>query len=133
MSYLGKILIAIDQLGNSIANGNPDCTISGRTGYYANHAIQQTAWYWEMLQSIINFTFYPLDGPDHCHYAYHKEENEDYQPAKGIVIMFILSLITIVSCIILIPFLYMLLGVGLLTPKIGVMYRDQEKQQENKK
>ena len=79
-----------------------------------------------VCQSIINFTFYPLDGPDHCHYAYHNEENEDYNPAKGIVVMFILSLITIVSCIILIPFLYLLLGVGLVTPKMERLYQEQK-------
>lgn len=108
MSYIKNILISVDQLGNTIAAGNPDATISGRVGYYSNHAIDAVRWYWIMLQFIIDFTFYPVDGPNHCHDSYHREECEDYQPAKGIVIMFLLSLITIASCIPIASLLYLI-------------------------
>jgi len=116
MTYLGRILVAIDQLGNAIAGGNPDCTISGRTGYYANHASYVTRWYWMFMQFVINTTFYPLDGPDHCHYAYHNDESEEYIAPKGFL-MFILSFITIGSCIILAPIHYLLWLFKVVKPK----------------
>ena len=118
MSYLGRILVAIDQLGNTVAGGNPDCTISGRTGYYANHAVGLTRWYWVTLQAIINFTFYPLDGPDHCHYAYHNDDTETYR-APSAILMFILSLITTSSCLILVLPLYILWVLKIVEPKRG--------------
>lgn len=125
MGYIKNILVAIDQLGNTIASGNPDTTISGRTGYYANHAITLTKWYWVMLQYIINFTFYPVDGYGHCHAAYHKEKGETYQPAKGIIVMFILSFITIGSCFIIAPILYILLMLKLVEPKENAELKEE--------
>jgi hypothetical protein len=116
MSYLKNILIGIDQLGNTIAGGNPDCTISGRIGYYANHAISVTRWYWIAMQAIVNFTFYPLDGLEHCYYAYQNEEDENYIAPKGVLI-FILSFITIGSCFILAPLHYVLWFFKIVKPK----------------
>ncbi len=116
MSYGGNILIAVDQLGNAIAGGNPDCTISGRVGYYSEHANGLVKWYWIMLRVIVNFTFYPLDGPDHCHYAYHNDEGEEYIAPKGFLV-FILSLITIGSCFILAPLHYLLWLFKIVKPK----------------
>ena len=36
MSYSRNLFIAIDQLGNALGAGNPDVTVSARTGYFAN-------------------------------------------------------------------------------------------------
>lgn len=122
MSYLGNILIAIDQLGNAIAGGNPDCTISGRIGYYANHAQGITKWYWRILEYIVNTTFYPLDGPDHCHYAYHNDQGEEYIAPKGFMV-FILSLIVMISCLILaLPF-HILWLFNIVKPKRDIPYK----------
>ena len=123
MSYLKNILVSIDQLGNAIAGGNPDCTISGRIGYYSNHASHLTRWYWLILQFIVNFTFYPLDGVEHCHYAYHNEENEKYIAPKGFLI-FILSLITIGSCFFLAPLHYTLWLFKIVKPKNYARYKE---------
>lgn len=126
MSYIFNILISIDQLGNAIAGGNPDCTISGRVGYFANHAMTLTRWYWIMMQFIINRTFFPLDGSDHCHYAYHNDEKEEYI-APNSIMMFILSLITIFVCVIIAPVFYVLLMCGLISPKRNKHYKDKLK------
>jgi len=123
MSYVGNILVSIDQLGNAIAGGNPDCTISGRVGYYANHAWDFTKWYWVMMQFIINRTFFPLDGPDHCHFAYHNDDSEKYI-APNPIMMFILSLLTIMVCGIIAPIFYLLLMCGLIKPKRNVKYKE---------
>jgi len=36
MNWATGVLIGIDQLGNAIAGGNPDSTISARVGNFAN-------------------------------------------------------------------------------------------------
>ena len=102
MGYIFNILVSIDQLGNAIAGGNPDNTISGRTGYFARHSLKCTRWYWKTLEFIIDFTFYPLDGFNHCLQAYQKEPFEKYYPLKGLT-FFIFTLLVIPCCIILMP------------------------------
>ena len=113
MTYAKSVLIAIDQLGNALAGGNPDCTISGRIGYYQQSAVEPYLWYWELLAWVVNLTFYPFDGPDHCKQAYEKEVlNEFYElrmfkaPA-----LFLLSLIVFGSCLIMCPLFWSIYGV----------------------
>jgi len=125
MGYIRRTLIAIDQLGNALAGGNPDCTISGRIGYYSNHANGTIRWYWKILEYIVNETFFPLDGPCHCNCAFHNEEDEKYIAPKGFMV-FILSLITIVSCIILaLPF-HLLWLFNIVKPKRNEKYSTQK-------
>lgn len=107
MTYIKNILVSIDQLGNTISGGNPDNTISGRIGFFANHAFIYVKWYWLFLQMIVNATFYPLDGPCHCHQAYHNEEDEEYYHVKFLG-LFVLSLITLFSCLIIISPIYVI-------------------------
>ena len=68
--WLYSVLIAIDQLGNALAGGYADSTISARVGYNVRHAAPERQNYWRLLEGIINYTFLPLDGPDHCYQAY---------------------------------------------------------------
>jgi len=77
MPYWFNLLVAIDQLGNTIADGNPDNTISARVGYFASdeHKSRLKA-YWKMLERIIDFTFEPIQGPGHCHNAWLAEADE---------------------------------------------------------
>src|SRR5512132_3657047 len=77
MPYWLNVLIAIDQLGNAIAGGNPDNTISGRVGFFASadHASKINS-YWKTLERIIDFTFEPLQGPGHCYRAWKGEADE---------------------------------------------------------
>jgi hypothetical protein len=79
MAWLKNVLVAIDQLGNAIAGGNPDLTISARVGY---HISTDKGAYWISLQKVIDFTFYPLDGPGHCLQSY-RADIEDYKDESG--------------------------------------------------
>lgn len=106
MSKARDIFIKIDKRLNFIAGGSILNTISGRVGYYANHANITTRIYWNTLQFIIDATFYPFDNFGHCHQAYHSDiTKNDYKPTELIVFFFLLSLFTTLSCLILIvPF-----------------------------
>ena len=62
--WLYSVLIAIDQLGNALAGGYADSTISARVGYNARDAAPASSNYWRLLEWVINYTFMPLDGRD---------------------------------------------------------------------
>lgn len=78
MKYILHLLISIDQLGNVIAGGNPDNTISARVGFYNHHYPddQKVTFFYKAFEWIINTTFWPIDGPNHCHEAYHNDAGE---------------------------------------------------------
>lgn len=101
--YVKRILISVDQLGNAIAGGNPDCTISGRIGYFQYNAKKPYIWYWHLLAFVVDSTFYPWDGHGHCKQTYHKEKDEQFLNPNSVFLYFILSLITLVSCAIMAP------------------------------
>jgi len=101
MTYIKSVLIAIDQLGNAIAGGNPDCTISGRTGYFQYNSKRPYIWYWNLLAFVIDATFYPFDGHHHCKQAYKKELKNEFKYTSNVILLFLLSLITFASCSIL--------------------------------
>ena len=89
------VLVAVDQLGNAIAGGNPDSTISARVGYFSQNANRGKA-YWKILESIIDFAFYPIDGPRHCYQAWQAEDEHFWRGSD--LTRFILSLIIIITC-----------------------------------
>ena len=108
MSAVGKwlwnVLVAIDQLGNSIAGGNPDITISARVGYFANKSPnRQFIYYWKFLELVIDFTFYPLDGPKHCLQAL-ESDNEDGHVNGNDLMRAILGIIAVTACVIICVF-----------------------------
>ncbi len=90
------VLIAIDQLGNAIAGGHPDATISARVGYFSENAKRGRA-YWKSLQWIIDFAFYPIDGPNHCYEAWQADKDELFQRGSDLM-RFILSFIIVIVC-----------------------------------
>ena len=96
--WLWNVLVAIDQLGNTIAGGKPDITISARVGYFSNHSGNaKFMFYWKNLEWVINFTFYPLDGSDHCLKAL-EEDNENGHVHGNDLMRAILGIIIIVAC-----------------------------------
>ncbi len=76
MSWIRGVLIAIDQLGNAVAGGNPDATVSARVGYFARRQDNKLHVYWKTMESIINHTFYPIHGPDHCYKSHLADKDE---------------------------------------------------------
>jgi hypothetical protein len=98
MSYWLNVLIAIDQLGNAIAGGNPDNTISGRVGFFASDLHQsKIKAYWKALERIIDFTFAPLQGPGHCLHAWEGEQDETDTEATYIA-RILLSVFVVAGC-----------------------------------
>ena len=91
--WLYSVLIAIDQLGNALAGGYADSTISARVGYNARHAAPERQNYWRLLEGIINYTFLPLDGPDHCYQAYLAGNQTYYRDGSDLMRVILSSLI----------------------------------------
>jgi hypothetical protein len=98
VSWIGGVLVAIDQLGNAVAWGNPDATISARTGYFAKVADSPFKLYWQCMEWIINVAFYPIDGPDHCYREYIKDKDQHNEAGSDLV-RGVLGLIIIVTCV----------------------------------
>lgn len=63
-SYIIELLVAFDQLGNAIAGGYAEQTVSGRIGWHANKG--NHTFYWSFPESIVNWAFSPIDGGEHC-------------------------------------------------------------------
>lgn len=97
-TWLKNIAISIDQLGNAIAGGNPDVTISSRVGYFSNceEANSDFYYYWKILEKIIDTTFYPLEGRNHCLNAYEETKLHVHgnDMARGLLGFFV-----IIGCI----------------------------------
>ncbi len=120
MGYLGNFFVSIDQLGNAIAGGNPDNTISSRVGYYNKHNNNDeiAPWQWRVFEKIINFTFYPIDGEDHCHEAYHNDAGETFDTrTNNILVALLAAIIIIPSCLLISLFLYPLYLFNVVSPK----------------
>lgn len=120
MRYLNNFFVSIDQLGNVLAGGNPDNTISSRVGYYNKHnrANERAPWQWRIFEKIINFTFYPIDGEDHCHEAFHNDAGEEFDNnTKNVLVALLAALIIIPSCLLISILLYTLYAFGIVSPK----------------
>lgn len=104
MSQPKRILIALDQLGNTLAQGNEDCTISARLGYlYLNRPQGWTTW----LMRFVDFIFYPLDGSYHCVQSYYFDQDEEFIRGSDVGLA-ILTVLIIPTCVVLYPFILML-------------------------
>jgi len=118
MKYLSNLLISIDQLGNVIAGGNPDNTISSRIGYYTkNKDESKIPLHWKLFRNIINFTFFPIDGNNHCREAYLNDAGEKFDPGTNNIIVSILAFIILPSCVTISLLLYSLYALGIVSPR----------------
>ena len=101
MQWFWSFLVSLDQLGNTITGGNPDTTISGRVGYQANSNFStQSHYFWWLLEGLIDFTFYPIDGNSHCLRQYQKEkaDGERHQSGSNLA-KFVLALLVVLVCL----------------------------------
>ena len=97
--WLWNVLVAIDQLGNTIAGGNPDITISARVGYFANKSNDRRFYYyWRCLEAVIDFTFYPLDGSKHCLQALQGDNEEGHVHGSDFM-RAVLGIIAVTACL----------------------------------
>ncbi len=119
--YFSHLFVSIDQLGNAIAGGHPDNTISARVGYYNHHYAfenNKVPWYWSLFETIIDTTFYPVDGPAHCHEAYHSDAGGIFDNRlTNFMIALAATLIIIPSCVAISLALYLLWGLGIVKRK----------------
>jgi hypothetical protein len=119
MPYWFSVLVAIDQLGNAIADGNPDNTISARVGYFAsNEHKSKIKSYWKALERIIDFTFEPIQGPGHCHNAWLAEADETDTQGSYIA-RIVLGVFVGVGCIIISLFIRLAV---LISPRLRYKY-----------
>ena len=107
-SWPYAVLVAIDQLGNAIAGGHPDATISARVGFFARNA-KRFKPYWRCLEAVIDFSFYPVDGPKHCFQAWQADKDRKFQHGSDVA-RIILSFFIFVAC----PIIAILLRVAVL-------------------
>jgi len=98
MDRILQFLIIIDQFGNALTGGNPNAVISARVAYFAN--IEKTAFqaYWKLLEWIINFAFFPIDGPNHCLRALENDTENKFKHGSDLA-KALLGLIIIITSI----------------------------------
>jgi len=119
MNYFVNFFVAIDQLGNVLAGGNPDNTISSRVGYYTekHYPPKKVPFRWKTLKEIINFTFFPIDGKDHCKEAYFNDTGEDFDKGTNDIAVAVLAILIVGSCLIIATILYILFAFGIVSPR----------------
>lgn len=96
------ILLQIDRIGNALCGGDHRATVSGRVGYFAQ---TKNNTYWLALEWLINKTFEPIDGPDHCAAAMRWERFNGYRRGNDVALV-LLSVVVFVACAIIAPILY---------------------------
>lgn len=89
--YIRNLLLSLDQTANTIFAGNPDSTISARTGYFAATPPESKFWSWQ--EKVINYAFKPIDGPNHCRQAWSADALEEFYVAGPIAKTFMTLLV----------------------------------------
>lgn len=118
MKYLSNFFISIDQLGNVLAGGNPDNTISSRIGFYTQNPDEnKIPIRWRFFRNIIDFTFYPIDGKNHCKESYFNDAGEDLDEGTSDFAVAFLAILIIPSCLLIVLLLYTLWIFGIVSPK----------------
>lgn len=92
--YVHNLPLSLDQFGNAVFDGNPDSTVSARTGYFAARGSQR---FWIIQERLINYAFKPLDGPNHCRQAWQADKDEDFY-AAGFIAKTAMALTIIPLC-----------------------------------
>jgi len=77
MKRIKNILHAGDNTVNAMFGGDPDASISARTGF---HTASHYDPYWNRLGQIIDWGFAPIEER-HCLDAWKNDQFEDYQDA----------------------------------------------------
>ena len=107
MNYVKSVLSGFSNFLNALAGGNPDVSISARTGYLASKLSLDTRWFWLLVQYFIDLIFLPSEGPGHCRRAYLADKEEKFK-AGGVYRLSVLGVIIIMVSIplIIVTYLY---------------------------
>ena len=130
MSYFSSLFVSIDQLANTLAFGNPDNTISARVGkqVYKNVKSKKPSMVWQIYRCVIDRTFYPLDGPNHCKEAYFNDNGEFFYETNTLLAIIIMGIFIFLACIPLFVLFHVLWAFGFIAPKyINRNYNIQRK------
>ena len=100
-SWFVQVLLGLDQLGNALAGGNHDSTVSARIGFHLYDPKGERGMYWSFLEFVVNLTFSPIDGPHHCRMAYCSDSDEAFR-GGGFIAKVVLFFLVMITCIILI-------------------------------
>ena len=87
-SYLGNLFASTSQLLHALAGGDRDVAMSSMC-YVGEY---------ELLRKLIDFTFEPVDGKDHCKKSYERDILEDYSKKPNTIA---LHVFVIVNCLLL--------------------------------
>lgn len=72
-NYFVNLFYFADIVLNTLSGGSWRVTVSARTGLYASsllHSRHATRPLWRWCERVINTTFFPMDGYDHCRQSY---------------------------------------------------------------
>lgn len=118
--FISHLFLSIDQLGNVLAGGNSDNTISARVGFYNHHDYTASRFsrYWKFLEWIIDTAFEPVDGKAHCHEAYHNDAGEIFNSEVIELFVIIAGLLIILTCIPIAVILYTLSAFKIVKQKV---------------
>lgn len=95
-TYIGRIMNAFSRLGNTVIGGHHNVSISARIGYNVTH---NNNLFWRICEQVVDRTFYPIDGKEHCKNAYIRWMHEPYFTGGSFVFMVILVCILQVVCL----------------------------------
>ncbi len=98
MSWIKAVLVGLDQLGNALAGGHPDATISARIGRFYIMGGR----YWRAMRWIVDTTFAPIDGPNHCIRALRNEPGVPFQYPRNVA-PYVLSFFVVTTCAVIAP------------------------------
>ena len=96
--YILRCLTSIDQTFNTVAGGDMDCTISARVGFFTKSGRYYSTWFWWLMRTVINFSFFPFDGYNHCQQAYLLDKDEKFRRGSDLGLLFML-LVIIIPCL----------------------------------
>lgn len=91
------VLLEIDRFFNALSGGYYKATISARVGYYSKTKKNP---FWKFLEWVIDETFRPIDGRDHCQNALEWEGVNHYRRSSDVALAF-LSIFVVIGCLII--------------------------------
>ena len=110
------LIINIDRFGNALCAGHYRATVSARVGWFE---VVKNNRYWSFLGKVIDETFRPIDGPNHCYKAYLWEKNRNKEAGRSVhnyrrgndAALALLGVVVIAACFVLMPVIYIVAAV----------------------
>lgn len=98
-NIFGRYLNGLSQFAHwFIGASNTDISMSAKVGWKATEG---NKWF-QFVQKVIDTTFYPIDGSNHCYHAYITDE-EDYTIGDHLWCGIVISIISLIGCLTLAP------------------------------